>query len=379
MNLYHCPLTFIILALAITLADANQSAGASRLRYPRLEYASKEKLKTSLQALIAASGGNRTTGREGARKAYAWILAEAKKIRGWELHEHTFAPDVDFAVRAYKKAFRPLEKMDRKSPEYIRGKLMTDRLIAFAEALRGKNGRNLILRKKGTNRALAKEAIIVTASYDTMTERREPRELFPDAPSPGADNNGAAVVALMAMAESLANLKPARTVELVFTDAGEAFFLGAHAYAEELYKNGIMARMIALKMIGWDGTQKNHVNLYVRSEGQPGWQGDRALGMIVGNGIAREKLDTFVERVNEERSDHYAFWASFHSATMVSQDWEYGFNDKHYRTATDTPDTVSWNFVRKIGRGVASAVHVLGLAYTRVSGYTNIYERKIKQ
>lgn len=312
-----------------------------------------------LGALVKAAGGNRTVGLEGNTRAYDWLLAQARRLQGWEVVEYPFMPDVDFALNGYRGDFEPFSRQPENAIDYIRGKRALDSLSGFAESLRGKKLQNLILRKKGGNPSRAKELLVVSAHFDTMTNRREPFEVFPKAPAPGADNNGAAVVALLYLAKALQTLKPATTLELVFTNAGEAYYLGAHAYAQELMTKGIEARNISLNMIGWDEPEKDRLNLYVRTEGKPGFERDTKLAVVAGNELLTAGLKAVVIRRNADRSEHWAFWQSFHAATLISQDWEYGFNDSHYHSPTDTPESVDWKFVSKITKGLELAVRKL--------------------
>ncbi len=341
----------LILGLILTLSLSAQAK-------PLAKGPSAAVLRARLEALVLAAGGNRTAGSAGNKRAYDWLLAQARTLKGWEVQEYPFTPDVDFALAGYRSQFEPFSSLPPKAVDFIRGKRSLDSLSGFAESLRGKPLLNLILRKRGTSakRKGAKELLVVSAHFDTMTNRREPFEVFPKGPAPGADNNGAAVVALLALAESLSDFKPAATLELIFTNAGEAYFLGARAYAQDCLAKGLSVRHIELNMIGWDANEKDRVHLYVRSEGRPGFESDKALALQIAPELFKTGLKPGIVRENSERGDHWAFWRSFHASTMISQDWEHGFNDLHYRTAGDVPGTVDWEFVSKIEKGVELGV-----------------------
>lgn len=313
-------------------------------------------LQRKLEALVQAAGGNRTAGQPGNKLAYDWLLAQARAIKGWEIEEQSFSPEVDFALQGYNASFEPFSHLPKNAVDYMRGVRALKSLTAFAESLRGKPMSNLILRKKGSSPKNAKQRIILMAHFDTITNRREPFELFPKASAPGADNNGAAVVSLLALAEALSDFKPVATLELVFLNAGEAYYLGARAYARELEKQGLDVRAVDLNMIGWDGVRKDLVHLYIRSQGHPGFERDTPLAYMMAGGMIRSGLTANIVRHNADRSDHWAFWKSFHAATLVSQDWEHGFNDQHYHSPGDTPQTVDWPFVSKIEKGLELGV-----------------------
>jgi hypothetical protein len=116
------------------------------------------------------------------------------------------------------------------------------------------------------------------------------------------------------------------------------------------------AEALSLDMIGWDRATPGRVNVYVRSEGQPGSEKDRALASALGEGLVRQGLVPHIVRNNTDRSENFAFWKSFHAGVLVSEDWEYGFDDAFYHTSRDTAENVDWAFAAKVGKGVAVAL-----------------------
>ncbi|MBI3542724.1 MAG: M28 family peptidase [Deltaproteobacteria bacterium] len=228
---------------------------------PDLGFPSAAELRARAEELVKASGGNRTAGREGGARAYAWLLAEARKLKGWEVEEQSFTPDLKFAREGFARIYSGADPKDfNESPAFVRQRRQLEALNGLVDLLKDKTGHNLILRKKGSQAERASQPLVLTAHYDTIAARLEPLAYFPDAKAPGGDDNASGVVALLSIASVLGELKPARPVELVFTDCGEQFYLGAHAYAERLRKSGATADDITLEMIGYDGTSSNQVN-----------------------------------------------------------------------------------------------------------------------
>lgn len=307
-------------------------------------------MRSDLDALIKASGGNRTAGRPGSAKAYAWLKAQAEKIGGWEVVEHKFKPDIDFSVKNYKWDYEKYIEsgIDPNHPEVKKVKGFTDRAIAYQESLRGKTGMNLILRKKGTNKKRANQVVLVSAHYDTITHNHDTLEVTPDKSAPGADDNGAAVVAALQLARELKDLKPAVTFEIVFFDFEEAFFLGSHAYAKELRGKGVDAKILNLEMIGWNKPTPGLVKVYCRTLGHPGGKVDIEIARAAHKELEKAGLKPLILRNDFNRSDNWTFWEQAHFGITITQDWERNFNKNHYHTSNDTPDTVDWKFVEKI-------------------------------
>lgn len=316
-------------------------------------------LRAKLEAMIAAAGGNRTAGSPGNLRALAWLKAEGAKLKGWQVDEQTFVADVDYAIKSYQADLAQFLRQPRESPAYERSKRVIDALTQHLESLRGKKGTNLILRKRGSDPKLAKEIVVVSAHFDTITTMAQPFTITADAPAPGADDNGAAVVAALELARELDSLKPRRTVEIVFFDFEEQFFLGSYFYARELAKRGIQASNVNLEMIGYDERMPRSVRVYIRSQGHPGWVGDAKIAKVLEKELKAEKLLGGTVKNNFANSDNWSFWKHLHSAATVSQDWESGFNHAHYHQSSDTPDTIDWAYVLKIERAIVKSVREL--------------------
>lgn len=318
-------------------------------------------LKADLQALIAAAQDNRSPGSPGNRRALEWLKTQAASISGWQIELHEFTPDIDFAVQNYKTDLETyLKQAPGDTPQAAYNRKMTDVLIKYEQSLRGKKGTNLILRKKGTNAARANELVVVSAHFDTITGTvfGEPA-ITPEAKAPGANDNGIAVAALLELARKLKSFKPGVTLELVFFDFEEAFFLGSYAYGKELNAKGKLAKMINLEMIGRDQPYKRRVSVFTRSAGSPHLKGDLAIAQALEPELKRQGLRPEIVRNNFDRSDQWSFWQTFHHGVTVSQNWEENFSRNQYHQAADDIDKICWEFAEKITAATEAAIKVI--------------------
>jgi hypothetical protein len=324
-----------LLAFCVPLADAH----------------SGQDFRRKLEDLIIAAEGNRSPGSPGNLKALAFLKAEAKKLPGWEISEHSFTPDIDFAVKSYNDDFKRLIASQYKPdhPEFLKWRKFTDNAVQYMESLRSLKGTNLVLSKKGTDPKLASEVMIVGAHFDTITHDLKEMKPLPAAPAPGADDNGTGVITLLTLASNMKDLKPTRTLELIFFDFEEAFYLGSRAYARMLKEKALKAQLVNLEMIGWDQPEAGRVKIYCRSKDQPGGVGDHQVAQKISAVFLKNGLKAEVLGNNFDRSDNWPFWAFGHTAVTISQDWERNFNRTHYHSPEDRADHVNYYFVDLIG------------------------------
>lgn len=322
-----------------------------------------ESPSSQLTAFIQSGGKNRSPGTTGAAQSLNWLREQVKKISGWEVDEHLFQPDTDFAVQNLKDDFKRLVvgKFPTQHPEYLKWKTFTTDAILFQEALRGRMGTNLILRKKGNKegKATGREVVVVGAHYDTITHDHATMKITADMPAPGANDNGAAVITLLELARDLRDFKPSKALELVFFDFEEAFFLGSRAYAQVLKQRGGKAWLINLEMIGWSKPEPNRVKVYSRIKGTAGSEEDLLIAKSAEFFLKKEGLQAEILQNGFDRSDNWSFWQLGHPAITISQDWERNFDEKHYHTALDTADTVDWKQVLAIKQAVGEMVRGL--------------------
>lgn len=221
---------------------------------------------------------------------------------------------------------------------------------------------NLYVEIKG--RRVPDEIVVVGAHYDSVSG------------SPGANDNGSGVAALLALARGWAGRTPERTLRFVaFVNEEPPFFqteqMGSLVYAKECRTRGErIVAMLSLECIGYysdtPGSQKYPppVGLFYPSRGNfIGFVGNvsnrklvcrcvrvfRAGGQFPSEGGA---LPEFLPGINW--SDHWSFWQVGYPAVMVTDTAPFRY--PHYHGAEDTPDKLDFD---KLARVVSGLRHVI--------------------
>jgi hypothetical protein len=163
----------------------------------------------------------------------------------------------------------------------------------------------------GTDPARAKEAIVLVAHYDTVVvDNRDP-----NAPAPGANDDGSGVAVIMEMARVMAAEKPAVAVYFVAVAGEEQGLVGAAHLARRLKEEGMSVLAFGLDMIGnsqgQDGVIDN-VSFRLFSEGVPAVEADAqkrlrdSIGME--NDSPSRELARTLKRVGERYVDNADLW-----------------------------------------------------------------------
>jgi len=207
-----------------------------------------------------------------------------------------------------------------------------------------------------TGLARPEEIIIVGAHYDTIPG------------SPGANDNGSAVVANLALARGLADVELARTLRFVFFVNEESPYhmtpaMGALRYAQACAAAGEeVVGMLALETIGCylDEPESQRYPLAVL-----GWLYPRRGNFLaaVGNVASRRWLHETVRGLRKAdfpvegmaaprwlkdifRSDHAAFWQCGYPAAMITD--TANFRYPHYHTPEDTTDKINFDALARV-------------------------------
>ncbi len=225
---------------------------------------------------------------------------------------------------------------------------------------------NLEVEIQGTHRP--EEIIVIGAHYDSVVG------------SPGANDNGTGVAAVLALARIFADAQPPRTLRFVFfVNEEPPFFttpeMGSVVYARRSGERGEDIRgMLSLETIGYyddtPGSQSYPV-------GMLGWaypdRGD-FIGFVSNlrsGSLLRTALGTFREHaaIPSEGaalpsflpgvgwSDHWSFWQEGYSAIMLTDTAP--FRDPGYHTPDDTPDRLDFHRVAQIVNGLVPVVETL--------------------
>ena len=227
--------------------------------------------------------------------------------------------------------------------------------------------RNLVVEKKGSSPEEA--CVIVGAHYDTVPE------------TPGADDNASGVAGLLELARLLKEFSNRRTIRFVaFPHEEPPYFftraMGSRQYARKVKQVGEeVLVMIALEMLGFAG--ERYQQLYpaplMRFLGRYPKYGN-FIG-LVGN-IRSIRMMSVVRKTMQQRcrigveslsapgfisplflSDHSSFWSQGFPALMIT-DTAF-LRNPNYHIATDTADTLNYDFLAEVVGGIYEAVLVL--------------------
>jgi Zn-dependent M28 family amino/carboxypeptidase len=214
-----------------------------------------------------------------------------------------------------------------------------------------------------------KGCIVVGAHYDTVPG------------TPGADDNGSGVAALLELVAELGTLRLERSLRFVFFPNEEPPFfpdagMGSAAYAAHLRNAGQdVLVMLSLEMLGYY-SDRAHSQKYL--PGMSLFYPDRGdfIGFVSNLRSRRQLRD--VKRAFQESSafpceslaapewtvvvglsDHRSFWREGYPALMVT-DTAF-MRNPHYHQATDTADTLDYERFAQVTLGLIAAVKRLGL------------------
>lgn len=248
---------------------------------------------------------------------------------------------------------------------------------------RNLEGANVIATKPGKT---ANQVVIVGAHYDTVDN------------SPGADDNGTGIAALLELARVLGKHNYSKTLVLVAFDMEEIGLAGSIHFVKNLSPTTEVEGAIILETVGYidekEGSQKipkGFPQLYkqqVEKVQRSGFKGDFIT--VIHNGKARKLASLFAganqlltEAVplvflrdpldlpilgpllrrlvpalkNLLRSDHVPFWQAGIPAIQLTD--TANFRNPHYHQPTDTLETVNMGVLQRLVQVVAMTVALL--------------------
>jgi hypothetical protein len=274
------------------------------------------------------------------------VIALAKDIG----ERNVFLPDTlgkaaEFVERALARSGRPVQ---RQSYEVLKEMC-----------------HNFEVEIPGTSRR--EEIVVIGAHYDSVPG------------SPGANDNGSGVAALLALSESLARMQPARTLRFVtFVNEEPPHFqtklMGSWVYARRARERGErIVAMLSLETIGYysdaKGSQKYPfpLGLLYPSRGN--------FIAFVGNTRSAELVRNCIRTFRNEAqfpsegaalpggivgvgwSDHWAFWQEGYSAVMVTDTAPFRY--PYYHTDEDTPDKLDYDPLARVTEGLERVIRAL--------------------
>lgn len=253
-------------------------------------------------------------------------------------------------------------------------------------AWQGIKGRNLIATRAGSS--LSRVTTLVLAHYDTVPG------------SPGANDNSASLVAMLAVSDLLAASAHANEVALVATDLEEAGLLGAYSLLEMIPEENALRLVINLDTFAFmdstPGSQRIPDGRGVLDADQERWLSQHGYAgdflVVLCNSIARRDATRLAELLEAAspigrkalvvpvedgttsgvdvdgvgryflRGDHVPFWRRGLPALHLTDTAE--LRSPHYHRSTDVPETVN---IGVIGEVVAAlGAYVAGTAADQV-------------
>ncbi len=199
--------------------------------------------------------------------------------------------------------------------------------------------------------------ILIGAHYDSVPN------------SPGADDNGSAVAALLSCAKAIAEYAPQTPICFVAFNREEDNLLGSQEFVREIIiKNQIkLSHAHILEMVGYcqhtPDSQKVPPGLPIRIPTTGNFLsiiGNRHSNALVDVTLTKAKtylprfpvigLKVYLGLENVfpvlKRSDHASFWKAKKSALMWTDTSE--FRNPNYHQPTDTPETLDYSFLRQV-------------------------------
>jgi hypothetical protein len=229
-------------------------------------------------------------------------------------------------------------------------------------ASRGQTVRNIMAEQRGGSRP--GEIVLIGAHYDSVLG------------SPGANDNGSGVAALLELARLLAGRELARTVRFVAFVNEEPPFSYTGEMGSVVHAKGARARgddiraMLSLETIGHyadaPGSQQYPFPLRWLYPDTANFIG--FVGNLNSRGLVRAALAAFRRHAAfpseaaslPERipgvgwSDHWSFWQAGYRAIMVTDTAFYRY--AHYHTPGDTPEQVDYARTARVVAGLAGVI-----------------------
>ncbi len=227
---------------------------------------------------------------------------------------------------------------------------------------RGKTVWNIAAEHTGSS--LPQEIIVIGAHYDSVMG------------SPGANDNGSGVAAVLELARLLKDAQLARTLRFVtFVNEEPPFYhtreMGSRVYAARSRERGEnIVAMFSLETIGYysDEPGSQHYPLpfsyfYPDTGNFIGFVGNLGSRRLVRRALAsfREHADFPSEGLAAPGwitgvgwSDHWSFWESGYPALMITDTALFRY--AHYHSRSDTPDKIDYPRTARVVNGIARVI-----------------------
>ena len=217
--------------------------------------------------------------------------------------------------------------------------------------------RNVIAEQPG--RVHPEQIYLITAHLDSIATSPESSYLNPDAPAPGADDNGSGSSAVLIAAQLLSQFDFDATLRYVLFTGEERGLGGSYAYAFDSAAKGEDIRgVLNLDMIAHNADGQPILDLHTRYS-EPG---DIAIANLFVDVIQAYNLGLVPEIFNDNmgRSDHESFWQfGFPAILAIEDDDDF---TPYYHSAYDQLSSLNLDYFTEFVRaGVGSMAHLGGL------------------
>ena len=235
----------------------------------------------------------------------------------------------------------------------------------------GKEVKNLEVAKKGLE--LAEEIVVVGAHYDSVRG------------SPGANDNGTGVAAVLELARLLRTRRLSRTVRFVtFVNEEPPYFysdaMGSQRYVARSTSRGEhITAMLSLETIGYYSSDENSqmypfpfALFYPRQGNFIGF-----VGNLRSRNLVRKAIGSFRSHAKFPSegvaapgwitgigwSDHWSFWQAGYPAIMVTDTALFRY--RQYHTSQDLPNIIDYDSLTRVVDGLAGVITDLAMANGR--------------
>ncbi len=252
---------------------------------------------------------------------------------------------------------------------YIRDQFQSLNLSVNEETVpfNGITSQNILGLKQGSDPAAG--TFVLAAHYDTVEG------------SPGADDNGSAVAALLETARCLTEVQLKKSLLFAAFTLEECGWVGSQFFVEQAAKRReTLTGMISLEMVGFynDESGSQSYPPYVDPAKYPdagnfiavvGNEPSTQLAHAIADTMQETASPLAVERLvvpgrgddfrEVTLSDHYPFWQHDIPAVMVT-DTAF-LRNPHYHQPSDTLETLDVDFIRNVTQGICGFLqHHLG-------------------
>jgi len=211
----------------------------------------------------------------------------------------------------------------------------------------GVNMRNVIGEKLGE--VYPESIIIVCAHLDCVSET-------PDAPAPGAEDNGTGCAVVLETAKAFSQFPCAMTVRFITFSGEEQGLIGSDYYSAYIQSQGeIVAAVLNVDMVGYSGPYAQ--DMYIFSDHNSYSLG--ALGAMIISDYTNLDTNTVYSFFPQYGSDHYSFAIRGYPAIFFIDAWQDYDWYPFYHTSADTVGNLNLAQQASIGQAVAAMTATL--------------------